>query len=448
MGLSGNNSSDTGGAAPLWQLLRSSTHVLQAVRRGQSATEVLAAIPSHLRAGSLALSSHALRHGGAAQVLRDRLVQHAPPPAIDALLCTALALMADPQTMPYPDHTLVSQTVECAKREPRWRKQAGFINACLRSFLREREALLASIQAQPLAQWNHPAWWIQTLQRDWPQHWQKLLRYNSLQAPMTLRINRRRASVAQVQAQLQAADIPCTPVGTSGLQLHNARPVDRIPGFAEGLWSVQDAAAQLAAPLLLGDRSITGRRVLDACAAPGGKTAHLLELEDCSMLALDVSAARCERIHTTLGRLGLQAEVRCADALAPDTWWDGRPFDAILLDAPCSGSGVVRHHPDIPWLRREADINRLASTQAALLKTLWPLLAPSGRLLYCTCSVFRDEGERTIQAFLAHNTGARLLPSPGALLPLDVTNGGDLPDNSLGAHDGFFYALLEKMARA
>jgi len=184
--------------------------------------------------------------------------------------------------------------------------------------------------------------------------------------------------------------------------------------------------------------------VLDACAAPGGKTAHLLELADLDVLALDVDPLRLARVRDTLNRLHLVAQLRAADARDTASWWDGRPFDAVLLDAPCSASGIVRRHPDVRWLRRESDVPQLAVQQATLLAALWPLVKAGGRLLYCTCSVFRDEGAHQIDAFLAHNTDARLLPSPGHLLPQSGRIAGGLPDNPLGEHDGFFYALLEK----
>jgi 16S rRNA (cytosine967-C5)-methyltransferase len=212
-----------------------------------------------------------------------------------------------------------------------------------------------------------------------------------------------------------------------------------------GVVSVQDGAAQLAAPLLLtGLNSNKPLRVLDACAAPGGKTAHLLEVADCQVTALDVDADRCVRIHETLDRLGLSAKVLVADAAKPAAWWDGQVFDAILLDAPCSASGIVRRHPDVRWLRRESDIAQLAVIQAQLLSSLWSVLKPGGRLLYCTCSVFRAEGENQVQKFLAAQKGATLLPSPGHLLPTNGLNGKTVPDNPIGDHDGFYYALLEK----
>jgi 16S rRNA (cytosine967-C5)-methyltransferase len=187
--------------------------------------------------------------------------------------------------------------------------------------------------------------------------------------------------------------------------------------------------------------------VLDACAAPGGKTAHICELAPTAqVLALDVDAARCERIHQNLQRLGLHAQVRAADAGDPPAWWDGQPFDAILLDAPCTASGVVRRHPDIRWLRRESDVAQLAQQQKRLLTALWPLLKPGGRLVYCTCSVFRAEGDGQIAAFLAHNSTALLGPGPGHLWPRDAVEPGAVRDNRAGEHDGFFYAVLQKSA--
>jgi 16S rRNA (cytosine967-C5)-methyltransferase len=244
---------------------------------------------------------------------------------------------------------------------------------------------------------------------------------------------------------LKNAGIDAHAAGRCGVTLDQPKPVQELPGFADGMVSVQDAAAQLAAPLLLdGLVSATALRVLDACAAPGGKTAHLLETAHCQVTALDIDAARCDKIHQTLHRLGLKAQVLVADAANPDAWWDGQKFDAILLDAPCSASGIVRRHPDVRWLRRESDIAQLAVIQARLLKTLWPLLKLGGRLLYCTCSVFKAEGQGQIETFLASNTQARLLPSPGHLMPSNGENCNAPPDNPVYDHDGFYYALLEK----
>lgn len=398
-----------------------------------------------------------MRHYGTALALRALLATRTPSVPADALLCSVLALAMQPSAddastgASYAAHTLVSQAVEAAKRNPATQAQANFINACLRRFLREREVLVAQAMRQPQAQWNHPAWWVQRVQRDHPAHWQAILQANASAAPLTLRVNTLHTRRAAYQATLQEAGIPASAVADSGLELAHSAYVPGLPGYTEGWFSVQDAAAQLAAPLLLGAtrRSDKPLRVLDACAAPGGKTAHLLEYAAAQgmaidVIALDVDASRCQRIHDNLQRLQLHAQVVAADANQPSTWWDGQAFDAILLDAPCTASGIVRRHPDIRWLRREADIAQLAAQQQALLTTLWPLLKPGAPLLYCTCSVFKAEGQAQIQTFVVHHTDAALLPSPGHLLPQSTPQTEAMPDNHLGGHDGFFYALLQK----
>jgi 16S rRNA (cytosine967-C5)-methyltransferase len=234
-------------------------------------------------------------------------------------------------------------------------------------------------------------------------------------------------------------------LGEDGLVLTAPHPVERLPGFAQGLCSVQDGAAQLAAGLLLDGRVWTpDDRLLDACAAPGGKTAHLLERADLDLLALDVDPRRCERVHDNLRRLGLKAQVNAADAGLPGTWTDGRLFDAILLDAPCTASGIVRRHPDVRWLRRASDVDQLAALQRRLLDTLWPLLKPGGRLLYCTCSVFRAEGQDQVAAFLERHTDTVAIPSVGHLRPGTVVVDREFNDNESGGYDGFFYARFDK----
>jgi len=432
-------------APPLWRQLQFVAIALLAVRSGVSASVALDAVGAKERAGVQALLFQVLRSLGRAQALRQLLATRIPPPSADALLCTALALAWPEQGAPYEAFTLVNQAVEAVKRSAATRAQASFINACLRRFMRERKALVALTDKNPVALWNHPKWWIERLQRDWPGQWQAILATNHQQAPMTLRVNGRRLGVQSYLQNLKVAGLNARAAGNWGVTLEQARPVLALPGFAQGLVSVQDAAAQLAAPLLLSGLTLTAPlHVLDACAAPGGKTAHLLEFANCEVTALEIDPARCALIHATLQRLGLQARVLVADATDVTAWWDGQPYDAILLDAPCSASGIVRRHPDVCWLRRESDIAQLVATQARLLNALWVLLKPGGRLLYCTCSVFRAEGEDQIQTFLAHNTQAGLLPSPRHLLPVNGTNDGALPDNPSGDHDGFYYALLEK----
>jgi 16S rRNA (cytosine967-C5)-methyltransferase len=436
----------TSPAPPLWRQLQAAASVLATVRQGGSATPALAQVAAELRPGAQALAFHVLRQLGRAEALRKLLAKRAPPPAADALLCTALALGWRDEGAPYPAFTLVDQTVEAAKRQQETRNQQGFLNACLRRFLREREELVAATEEDPVARWNHPRWWIARLQQEYPEDWQDILEANNGAAPMTLRVNTHRISRDPLRDLLLAGHIHAQRVGEHGLLLDRPRPVDAIPGFGEGLWSVQDAGAQLAAQLLvpsLPDKA----RVLDACAAPGGKTAHVCELAPhAQVLALDFDPVRCERIHQNLKRLGLHADVRTADAGTPAVWWDGQAFDAILLDAPCTASGIVRRHPDVRWLRRPADVAQLAEQQKRLLTALWPLLRPGGRFVYCTCSVFHAEGQGQIDAFLAHNSTALLRPGPGHLLPRNQVHAGGVPDNQPSDHDGFFYAVLQKSA--
>jgi len=384
------------------------------------------------------------------------LVSRTPAPLADALLCSALALAWDEAAAPYDPHTLVNQTVEAAKKNRNTQGQANFLNACLRRFLRERDALVLVCDGV-VAKWNHPLWWIELLQRDYPEQWQSILETNNQAAPMAVRVNVQRTSREALLAQWEQVGLAATPVGDYGLILDKARAVQDIPGFADGLWSVQDPAAQCAAPLLLsgllltdaiaeGNKGHTALRVLDACAAPGGKTAHLLELLEpgSQVIALDIDAKRCERIDQNLHRLGLKAEIVVADAAQPKTWWYGQQFDAILLDAPCSASGIVRRHPDVRWLRRASDIAQLAAIQKNLLKTLWPLLRPGGRMLFVTCSVFRQEGELQVKTFVEHNTDCTLHPCLGHLRPQNSQTPVALVDNLAGDHDGFYYALLGK----
>ena len=434
-------------SVPLWRQLQGASSLLMAVRSGQSMTAALDKIDSTLRPGVQALAFHALRWLGRAEALRQQLAKRPPPPEADALLCVVLALIWDEKDAPYTPHTLVDQAVEAAKNSDATRHQASFINGCLRHFLRERDALVAVTDRYPQAVWNHPQWWIDRLRKDHPNHWEDILRANNSRAPLILRVNARKTTQAQYLRALHEAGLEAAPVGEQGVILASAKPVPSLPGFEQGHFSVQDAAAQLAAPLLLdGLIAHDGKRlnILDACAAPGGKTAHLLELADADVTALDIDGGRCERIKQNLDRLGLDAQILVADAALPDNWWNGRPYDAILLDAPCTASGIVRRHPDVRWLRRPGDVAQLAAIQERLLETLWRLLAPGGRLLYCTCSVFRPEGDTRIQTFVAHHTDARLMPSPGHLLPQNDAVGTVLPDNLLREHDGFYYALLEK----
>ena len=427
----------------LSHLLGHTADMVQGVREGRSLTDLLARVPAPARAGTQALAFAVLRRLGGAQAVRGVVAPKVPPPAVDSLLVSAIALLwpaAPGERAVYPDHTLVDQAVHAAhQRTP---AAVAFVNAVLRRFVRERDALVATAEHQPIGAYNHPLWWIERVKHEWPAHWPVLLQEANRHPPMTLRVNARRTTAAAYVQRLAAQGRASQALGAHGVVLAQPCPVTQLPGFAEGEVSVQDAAAQRAAPLLLGNGLEAGARVLDACAAPGGKTAHLLELAELDLLALDSDALRLSRVQDTLKRLHLTATLRAGDARQPATWWDGRPFDAILLDAPCTASGIVRRHPDIRWLRRPDDIGALARLQAQLLDALWPLLAPGGRLLYATCSLFKAEGQVQIDAFLqrlgpgaAHMDAA----SPGHLLPL--------PDNASAAAataDAFFYALIHK----
>jgi 16S rRNA (cytosine967-C5)-methyltransferase len=433
----------------LSRLLEGSADALQAVRAGRSLNDVLAGTATEVRPGVQALTFHTLRHLGAADELLRRLAAQPPPPAVDALLAVALSLLLPSERPLYPSHTLVDQAVAAARQ--RLPAAAGFVNAVLRRFLREREARVAALGGSLVATWNHPAWWIERLQRDWPDQWQTLLAAAELHPPMTLRVNRRRTTGADYVRRLAAAGrqawlLDDAALGGQAVVLSQPCPVTELPGFAEGEVSVQDASAQRAAGLLLRHGALhAGAHVLDACAAPGGKTAHLLELAELDLLALDRDATRLQRVQHNLRRLQLNAAQHVADVLDLSAWWDGRHFDAILLDAPCSASGIVRRHPDIRWLRRDSDIDALAALQARMLDMLWPLLRPGGCLLYATCSVFKCEGQAQIDAFLQRHgaDGAVLDPaSPGHLLPV-----ADNCNQAVGQdvrHDGFYYALIHK----
>ena len=440
---------------PLARLLEHTADTVQAVRAGRSLTDVLSRLPPPLRPGVQALSFHTLRWLGSATEARVRLAPKTPPPNVDALLVTALALLwpVEAQALPYAEHTLVDQAVGAARvRTP---AAAAFINAVLRRFLRERSSIVAAVMLTPMGAYNHPLWWIERIQRDWPEDWQALLLAANQRPPMTLRVNARRNGGAGFVQRLAALGRAATLLDEPGLGgqavvVAEPCPVQQLPGFAEGEVSVQDAAAQRAAHLLIGDGLPRGARVLDACAAPGGKTAHLLELAEIDLLALDSDPLRLARVQETLNRLQLHAELKAGDARlprGPNGWWDGRPFDAILLDAPCTASGIVRRHPDVRWLRRGDDIQALARIQADMLAALWPLLAPGGRLLYATCSVFVAEGSQQIDAFLQRlPAGEALLDpaSPGHLLPSRDNGLEQNTSRRAVPQDGFFYALMRK----
>jgi 16S rRNA (cytosine967-C5)-methyltransferase len=354
-------------------------------------------------------------------------------------------LLDDPP--PYAPFTVVDQTVRAASADPKLAHGKGMINGVLRRFLREQGELVAAMQADPVAATNYPAWWIDAVREAYPEAWQAILAAGNRRPPMVLRVNPRRVSVDAYLARLAEAGIDAARVGEQAVRLGRAVPVAELPGFAEGDVSVQDAGAQLAAALL---DVAPGQRVLDACAAPGGKTGHLLELADgLDVVALESDPARATRIGENLVRLCQSATVCVGDAAKPDAWWDGRPFDRILADVPCSAAGIVRRHPDIRWLRRAADLKTLAALQRDIVSALWACLKPGGKLVYVTCSIFPTEGETQARWFESHLQDAIRLHAPGQLLPASpdaAPAGGFDPGVSPLPldHDGFFYAVFQK----
>ncbi|MBM4218992.1 MAG: 16S rRNA (cytosine(967)-C(5))-methyltransferase RsmB [Gammaproteobacteria bacterium] len=367
-------------------------------------------------------------------------------PEVRALMLVGLFQLQHGAT---PEHAAVSETVEAMRALGRPRA-AGLVNAVLRRFQRERQAVVAAAHASRAARHAHPEWMLDAFARDWPADWESIAAAGNAEPPMWLRVNARRLAREDYRARLAASGLaaePC-PFAPQALRLAEPVAVDTLPGFADGEVSVQDAAAQLA-PFFLA--AGPGMRVLDACAAPGGKACHVAELEPdlAELVAVDIDAARATRIESNLARLRLSAHVVVGDAGQPATWWDGRPFERILLDVPCSGTGVIRRHPDIKLLRRADDVARFAVQQAALLRTCWGLLAPGGRLVYASCSVLAAENAGVVGGFMAEEPAAvevtesaRLL-LPGALPWRPAGPGCALRSGAADA-DGFYYACLEK----
>ena len=430
------------------------------------AAEAVDAVVTHGKSLDAAIASHehrvgaddrsllrmlcygALRHHWQLQEWIDSLLQRPlkrRDSVINSLLAIGLLQISDTRI---PDHAAVSQTVEAA-RQLRRPKLAGLVNACLRRF--QRENMAANPAKCEAAQWNHPQWFIDQTRSDWPDDWQDVLTANNERAPMWLRVNSAISNVEEYCRDLAAIEIAAH--GIEGLPhavcLAEPCSVEELPGFTEGRVSVQDGAAQLAAEWLLDGQA--GRRVLDACAAPGGKSGHLLEKGGASLelIALDNDASRVVSIAENLARLGRHATIVTADASKPEEWWDGQLFDGILLDAPCSATGVIRRHPDIKLLRRASDIQSLARLQGALLEALWSVLAADGRLLYATCSTLAAENDAVVRGFLQHHDDAReidVLPNNNIhdLMRRKACGYQILPGTA--QLDGFFYACLEKKA--
>ena len=356
------------------------------------------------------------------------------------LILTGLYQLIEMRT---PDHAAVSETVKVTKGlKKHWAK--NFVNAVLRSYQRQAETLTAQLKNNEVAEFAHPQWWLNIIKTNWleDKRWQEILLANNQSPPMTLRVNTNYIEREKYLKLLEENSIAATAAKHSpdAIYLEKPTPVNILPLFSEGKVSVQDEAAQLAAILLNPQK---GDRILDACAAPGGKTIHLLEREnDIDLLALDIEDKRLERVQENLDRTQLSAQLLAANAFEPDTWWDKKPFDRILLDAPCSASGVIRRHPDIKLLRRQDDIPKLVQDQAQILAALWPLLKSGGMLLYATCSVLAEENTLQIQHFLQENADAELQPINSDWGQQQIAGTQILPGED--GMDGFFYALIQK----
>lgn len=413
--------------------------VSKVVRNGRNLTEVLseslrrqASLTAQERGALQDLCYGTLRHYLRLVFMMDSLLER--PVQESPLRCLLLVALYQLQYTRASQHAIVDQAVRATKNiNP---AASGLVNAVLRNFLRKQQTLCEAADRHDESRYSYPQWWIDQIRASYGAQAEAVLEAGNSHPPMTLRINTRRTTSATYLDRLTASDITARRIEPDALMLERPVGVERLPGFAEGEVSVQDAGAQYAARLL---DVHDGMHVLDACAAPGGKTAHLLELADIELLSLDKDEQRLQRVRENLQRGGLQAEVVCGDAAQPHQWWDGRPFQRILADVPCSASGVVRRHPDIKWLRRPEDIEGFAVQQAQILEALWPLLARGGKLLYATCSVFTRENVSVLDEFMQrHDEAARLeLSLPG------MVDGQLLPNDE---HDGFFYALLQKNA--
>ena len=414
--------------------------------RGQSLTRVLQEIPTTRSPADQALiqelSYGVLRTLPRLEALAGRLLKHPlkrEDRDLDALILVGLYQLTAMNT---PSHAAVSATVDASRLIGKTAK-ASLVNALLRRFLRERDALMAAVAEEPRAQWLFPDWLLDRIRADWPEDWPAIIAASNERPPMCLRVNRIRVDLADYAARLASAGIQASPIAgcESGLLLEQPCPARELPGYEQGLVSVQDAGAQLAAQWL---DAAPGQRVLDACAAPGGKTAAILERagNDLELIAIDQDASRLDAVRTLLGRLGLSAALSSGDAAAPDGPWSQQVYDRILLDVPCSATGVIRRHPDIKWLRRAADISALSAAQARMLDAVWPLLVPGGRLLYATCSLLAEENHMQIVNFLTRQPQARAIELPTDWGQARSQGRQLLP--TPGGSDGFYYALIEK----
>lgn len=453
---------------PLSELLAETAKVIQQVMVGQSLSRLLPAVDDKYRAGVQALSFFGLRHWSRGLALSEQLLsKKAPNPLFKSLLALSLVLLSAEDFLAleqeelgfsgmdigsgtadspsYDAFTLVNEAVKATALNKKTAAFRGLLNACLRRYQRESKSLLKKVWQQEEVRYNFPGWWIESLRRAYPEQYPAILRAANQPGSLCLRVNRRQVSMEEFKKSLAEAGIEATQLDADAIVLEQSVPVQQIPGFAEGHFSVQDLAAQQAIKMLPLEH---GLRVLDACAAPGGKTSHMLEHYDLDMSILDVDQRRLQQVHENFARLGLLKEHHAdnphyqihslvADASDIDSWYDGRPFDVIMADVPCTAAGIVRRHPDIKWLRRPEDIKKTSELQRNIVEALWITLKPGGYLLYITCSIFPEEGELQAAYLEKQLPGAQRLPALGQLLALPNENG-------IVKHDGFFYALFKK----
>jgi 16S rRNA (cytosine967-C5)-methyltransferase len=422
-------------SAALAPALAESARIVARVAQGRSLTaefERLADGGTETpRSALMDLSFGTLRRYGRVQaIVRELSRRVSGDILLDSLLWCSIQALEGGR---YAEHTVVHQAVGACGLLEKWNAK-GYVNAVLRRYLREQSSLAGRIAKDPQAHYQHPSWWIAELKSAYPQQWESVLAAGNVHPPMCLRVNRRRQDAGEYQARLREVGITSRLVGDCALLLEKPVPTDRLPGFSAGDVSVQDAGAQRAALCL--DLS-SGQRVLDACAAPGGKSAHILESADVELTCLDERQERVASIERTLQRLHLSATALHADCTKPEEWWDGRHYDRVLADVPCSASGVARRHPDLKWLRRPEDVGAFAERQSRILDLLWQVLAPNGKLLYATCSVFPRENEEVVKAFVERSAGASRVPLP------DGAASQWLPG---AEHDGFYFALVAKQA--
>ncbi len=396
-------------------------------------------LPGADQALAAAMAYGVLREHRYLSALIAPLLSRAPQPLLHALLLTGVYQL---RAMRMPAHAAVHATVAATKALG-FAKARGMVNAVLRRYQREGERLAATIGESPGVSHSHPDWLVERIRKDWPQQWSEVLAANNQPAAMHLRVNQRITTRSAYLETLDNAGLEARPIPQAADGITLAAPVATraLPGFDTGQVSGQDGAAQLAVELL---DVRDDQHVLDACAAPGNKTAHLLERSDAGVLALDIDPARLAVLDDNLQRLCLSAVLQAADAATPDNWWDGRRFDRILLDAPCSGTGVIRRHPDIKWLRRETDLVAAAVRQRALLDALWPLLADNGLLVYATCSILRAEGVDVARAFLDNTPGVQDVPIDAPWGQAEAV-GRRIAPGEYG-FDGFYYARFRRVA--